>query len=49
MVENCGSYNITTYIAKKRRRICYSEIITEILLLSDSFIEGESPRVILKE
>jgi len=60
-VADHGIYNITTCTAtkikgkkrkkkrEKRRRIYYSEIITELLLLSDFFMEGEGPGVLLKE
>ena len=55
-----GSYNITTYIDKGKRenkrrkkegkeKIYYNELITEKLLLSNSFIEGKYSRVKLKK
>jgi len=60
MVADCGRYNITTYINKekkekerrkkeKKEKIDYNKLITEKLLLSDSFIEGKFPRVKLKK
>jgi len=59
-VADCGSYKVTTYIDKEKEekerrkkeekgKINYNELITEKLLLSDSFIEGKCPRVKLKE
>ena len=51
---DCSSYNMTTYIAtkikgkekkkrkEKRRKIYYSEIITELLLLSDFFMKEKT-------
>ena len=54
-MADCGSYKVTTYINKgkgekerrkkeKKGKINYNELITEKLLLSDSFIEGKCPQ-----
>jgi len=51
MVVGCDSYKVTIYIAmkKEKRRIYYSKIITELLLLSDFFMKKEGFRVILEK
>jgi len=57
-VADHGSYNITTYINKekkgkekeeRKRKVHYNEVIIELLLLSDFFMEEKSPRIELKE
>jgi len=60
MVVDYGSYNITTYIGKKKEKKEKGKkkgkskqyninIITVILLLSNSFMEGKSSRIILQK
>jgi len=50
-VADHGSYNIATYIEKrkKKRKIHYNELITEESLLSDSFMKEKSLWIEFKE
>ena len=50
-MANHGSYNIATYIEKrkKKRKIHYDKLITEESLLSDSFIKEKSLWIEFKE